>query len=161
MVAELAAGLAVTAAGAAVAAMVTDAWGGTRERIVALWRRLRPEEEAEEVARGLDQSRQGLGEAVNPFDPDREQRIREALAGRFRDLLERHPEAADEVRALIAAAEGDGDTRERSVTHIHVSGRHNSVVGSNSGVVVNNFGRESGPGSGPGSGPDSAPRRDG
>ncbi|MDT0344210.1 hypothetical protein [Streptomyces litchfieldiae] len=102
MSAELAL-LATTAAQSVITLMCTDAWTGTRNRVVGLWHRFRPEQE-EDVAQGLDGAQGVLTAARAGSVPGVDETLTAQWATRFAELLAQHPEAAAELRALTAEA---------------------------------------------------------
>ncbi|MEZ0094025.1 hypothetical protein [Streptacidiphilus sp. EB129] len=91
----------VAGAGTTMVGLVaTDAWQGFRNGMVALWRRAHPDR-ADAVAGELDAAREELLAA----DPDERPELGAELAsewqGRTRRLLAAHPEAAEDLRALL------------------------------------------------------------
>lgn len=92
--------LAATGGNAVITAMATDGWESFKGRIAKVFGRGKPELTQAAAAR-LDQSRAAL-EGLSGADLDRvtaEQQI--VWRTRLEDLLEQHPEAADELRALV------------------------------------------------------------
>lgn len=92
----------VDAFGAAlVAAMATDTWEQVRLAVVALWRRIRPPQEAA----GVGQDLEGLRERVLSTGPtDRaaiESAILDVLRGQFQKLLLDDPSLADQLREFL------------------------------------------------------------
>ena len=81
-----------------VQAMVTDGWEGVRRRIAHLFGRGQPDPKIEQR---LDATRARLIEAI----PSELEQVQSAQAAqwqtRFSDLLADHPEAVDELRALM------------------------------------------------------------
>jgi hypothetical protein len=91
--------LAVLAANTVVAAAATDAFEGLRARIGRVFGRDQPDPG---IQRRLDTTRQRLaGAAPGDLDGTRAAQARQ-WATRFADLLADHPEAAAELRALLA-----------------------------------------------------------
>lgn len=90
--------LAALAGNALVKAMVTDGWEGLRHKVARLFGRGRPDPKIEQR---LDASRAQLVEVV----PSELEQVRSAQAtqwqARFSDLLDDHPDAEDELRALV------------------------------------------------------------
>lgn len=90
--------LAALAGNALVQAMVTDGWEGVRHKIARIFGRGRPDPKVEQR---LDASRSRLVEAL----PTELEQVRSVLAEqwqtRFSDLLDDHPDAEDELRALV------------------------------------------------------------
>lgn len=101
MLAEALMALAATGGNAVITAMATDGWEAFKDRIAKVFGRGTPELTQATVAR-LDQSRAAI-EGVGGADLDRVRTEQEVVwRTRLEDLLEQHPEAADELRALIA-----------------------------------------------------------
>ncbi|MGS2642901.1 hypothetical protein [Streptosporangium sp. LJ11] len=96
--------LAMTGATTVVAAMATDLWDDTRDRVARLWRR--GEEGAD--AGGAVETLLRIDNASVSGSADAD-RTRQALVGawqiRFEELLTERPEVAVEVAALIAAVD--------------------------------------------------------
>ena len=90
--------LAAMAAAALVQAVVTDGWEGVRHKVARLFGRGQPDEAIE---RRLNATRDQLT-AATPGDLEQ---VRAALAAqwetRFADLLADHPDAEDELAALV------------------------------------------------------------
>ncbi|MFJ6462646.1 hypothetical protein ACIQM0_16660 [Streptomyces sp. NPDC091387] len=78
-----------------VTLMATDSWERTRDGIVALWRRARPER-ADAVAAELDSTREDLA-----VDPGSEAELAAEWQGRIRRLLVDRPEVMVELRSLL------------------------------------------------------------
>ncbi|MEU6633335.1 hypothetical protein ABZ905_34360 [Streptomyces parvus] len=97
--------LAMTGATTVVAAMATSVWEGTREQVVDLFRR-RDEDRGAVVRTQLD----GDAELVSG---EEDETVRDDLvrpwARRLAALLRDHPEAADELRALVEDSDGSRD----------------------------------------------------
>jgi hypothetical protein len=89
--------LAQSAGLALVTLLATDAWEHTRDGVVALWRRARPER-ADAVAAELEGTRADLTTA-----PDAEGELAAAWQDRIRRLLVERPEVAVELRSLLDA----------------------------------------------------------
>ncbi|MFF8835810.1 hypothetical protein [Streptomyces sp. NPDC015130] len=107
--------LAMTGATTVVAAMATSVWEGTRDRVVDLFRR-RDEDRGEVVRAQLDGDAElVLGEG-DDTDGVRDDLVR-PWARRLAVLLRDHPEAAEELRALVedSAAPRDGGTWSQHV----------------------------------------------
>jgi len=93
--------LAATGGNAVIAAMATDSWEAFKGRIAKVFGRGTPEL-ADATAARLDQSRAAL-EGLSGPDLDGVRAEQEIVwRTRLEDLLEQHPEAADELRALVA-----------------------------------------------------------
>jgi hypothetical protein len=84
-----------------VTAMVTDGWESVRARVAKLFGRGN-EKQAEVIAGRLEESRSRL-EGLSADELDRARAAQEAAwRTRLADLLEEHPEAAPELRELVA-----------------------------------------------------------
>ena len=87
---------------ALVGAMATDAWQTTRAGVARLFGRGGPDRQAA-IETQLDSNAALVAQAEDPSEIDE---IRQSLAGMWRlelaALLRRHPEAEDELRALVA-----------------------------------------------------------
>ncbi|MGC9381825.1 hypothetical protein [Streptomyces sp. MH13] len=94
--------LAGTAGTSLVTLLVAEGWQQTRDGVVAVWQRFRPEA-AEEVARELEASRTAALDAGGGEDDGSGPtgRLEGQWVGRFAALLGEHPEAADELRDLV------------------------------------------------------------
>ena len=90
--------LAGTAGTTVVTLLVGEGWQQTRDGVVAVWHRFRPEA-ADEVGRELEASRLAAVEAGDGRDAGN--RLEGHWIGRFAGLLGEHPEAADELRRLL------------------------------------------------------------
>ncbi|MFB6548831.1 hypothetical protein [Streptomyces sp. NPDC056405] len=93
--------LAGTAGTSLVALLVGEGWQQTRDGVVTVWRRFRPQA-AEEVERELEASRTAALDAADTDGSDPAGRLEGQWVGRFAALLGEHPEAADELRGLVA-----------------------------------------------------------
>lgn len=91
--------LAAAGSAALVAAASTDAWQTTRDRFVRLLGRGDPDR-VETASRRLDTLRHT---AQNPAGNRDLAEARRTWQVRLQDLLEEHPEAADELRSTIAS----------------------------------------------------------
>ncbi|MFE9664477.1 hypothetical protein [Streptomyces sp. NPDC005955] len=80
-----------------VTLLATDAWEHTRDGVVALWRRARPER-ADAVAAELDGTRADLTTA-----PGAEDELAATWQARIRRLLLDRPEVAVELRSMLDA----------------------------------------------------------
>ncbi|MFB9607232.1 hypothetical protein ACFFTQ_30195 [Streptomyces roseofulvus] len=107
--------LAMTGATTVVAAMATSVWEGTRDRVVDLFR-CRDEDQGAVVRAQLDGDAElVLGEG-DDADGVRDDLVR-PWARRLAALLRDHPEAAEELRALVGddTAPREGDTWSQHV----------------------------------------------
>lgn len=142
MLVEALAALAATGGNALVSAMVTDSWEGVRARFARLLGRGDPKATDEAAAR-LEDSHAVLA-GRSGADLERAQAELEiAWRTRLADLLESHPEAEDELRAVVAEAQVVG-----SAVHVeqHVTGSdqaQQAVLGQ--GVQTNTFGGQGEP----------------
>ncbi|CAM5693321.1 hypothetical protein [Streptomyces hirsutus] len=92
--------LAGTAGTTLVGLLVGEGWQQTRDGVVTVWRRFRPQA-AEEVGRELEASRTAALDAGEGDGTDPAGRLEGQWVGRFAALLGEHPEAADELRDLV------------------------------------------------------------
>ncbi|MDP4510288.1 hypothetical protein [Nonomuraea turcica] len=91
----------VLAAGTAlVTAMATDAWQSARTGVVALWRKVRPEQ-AEAVEAELVEVRGQVLEARRDSDADTEQALAGAWQMRLQQLLRADPSLAAEIQRVL------------------------------------------------------------
>ncbi|MFC9878219.1 hypothetical protein ACFVJW_01120 [Streptomyces libani] len=89
-----------------VGLMVTEAWGQTRDGVVALWRRVRPAD-ADGVGRDLDEARAELVQArEGGADEETEQELVGEWQRRLLRVLRDDPAAAEELRRVLEAAQG-------------------------------------------------------
>lgn len=86
-----------------MALMAAEGWQHTRDGVVALWRRFRPEA-AETVAGDLDTARQAIVAAAESGDREILRRLRANWQMELGLLLAAHPEAEAELRALLERA---------------------------------------------------------
>jgi hypothetical protein len=93
--------LAGTAGTTIATLLASDTWNGVRNGVLALWRRVRPENE-EHVAAQLDASRRDLLDAQVDGDEETGREVAVEWRGRIRRLLVAHPELAAELRSLLA-----------------------------------------------------------
>ncbi|MBD9733488.1 MULTISPECIES: hypothetical protein [unclassified Streptomyces] len=92
--------LAGTAGTSLVTLLVAEGWQQTRDGVVTVWRRFRPQA-ADEVGRDLDTARSAALGAAGGDGPDPAGRLEGEWAGRFAALLGEHPEAADALSDLV------------------------------------------------------------
>ena len=88
------------AAGALVSSMTTDGWRWARDSFAALCGRDRPDAVVE-FADELGADRRRVLDARRDGDDQAEAGVRSYWDGRLRRLVERHPEAGDELDALV------------------------------------------------------------
>ncbi|MFE4663921.1 hypothetical protein ACFRI7_09595 [Streptomyces sp. NPDC056716] len=90
-----------TGASTVVALMVTDAWERGRQQVVRLFAR-GDDRDPDTVAGELEESRAALvPTADTPDDEEATAELTTTVRRRLRDLLERDPEAAEELRRLV------------------------------------------------------------
>jgi hypothetical protein len=124
--------VAALAGNSLVQAMVSDGWEGVRHRIARLFGRGRPDPRIEQR---LDASRAQLVEAM----PSELGQVRSAQAAqwqtRFSDLLADHPDAVDELRALVDELQAlprpmaAVDHSVAAGRDVNLSADHGSIVG--------------------------------
>ncbi|MER6731925.1 hypothetical protein [Streptomyces puniciscabiei] len=93
--------LAGEAGTAFVALLVGEGWQRAREGVVAVWRRYRPQD-AEDVSRELESSRRTLLTAARSGDTRVADDTARSWGQQVAGLLGEHPDAADELRELLA-----------------------------------------------------------
>ncbi|KUJ37783.1 hypothetical protein AB0N87_36155 [Streptomyces sp. NPDC093228] len=92
--------IALAAGTALVSAIAADAWQGARTGMVALWRRVRPEQ-AEAVDAELAETRAQVLAARQTGEADTEQALVADWQMRIQALLRSNPAVADELRQLL------------------------------------------------------------
>ncbi|MGW5099097.1 hypothetical protein [Streptomyces sp. NPDC004100] len=97
---ELAA-LAATAGTTLVSSLTTEVWQRARDGIASWWRRSQPDR-ADAVTTELDATRDDLLAARADGDAGTPAELGAEWQGRIRRLLVAHPEAADDLRTLLA-----------------------------------------------------------
>jgi hypothetical protein len=95
--------LAASGATALVGLMVDEAWTATKERVLALFGR--GSADAESVDAELEESRGELVAARDASDEQVAADVEAVLRTRLRRLLQQDPDAAEELRELIAEAD--------------------------------------------------------
>jgi hypothetical protein len=118
--------LARAAGTAVVALMVTDAWGSTYHRVVALWRHVDPEG-ATAVGMALEETREELFKAQRRGGPAAMEDLEGDWCRRLRRLLVADPSAAPELEEILAAARASLPEDERPPAlseqmHAHAGG---------------------------------------
>ncbi len=93
--------LASTAGTALVTLLATDGWERVKGALVSLWRRTQPER-AEDMASALDATHEDLLTARRNGDADTADELGVEWQGRIRRLIAAHPQAAADLRALLA-----------------------------------------------------------
>jgi hypothetical protein len=132
--------LATAGATTLVQQMATDGWNRVRERAVAFFA-ARGSASPEAVGSDLDAARSELVAAREDDDHETAADLQAEWRGRLRRVLRADPEAAAELRALLAEVEREAPAQQIRDVHNTISGgtQHGTVVqgGSISGV---NFG---------------------
>ena len=147
MLGEAAAELATAGGTALVTAMVTDGWEGVKDRFARLLGRGDAKEMARAAAR-MDEC-QALLAMLAGRELERA-RTEQELAWRVRlgDLLEREPDAEDDLRSLIAEVQAQSPGPAVWVEQ-HVTGSdHAQQAVQGHGIQVNTFGSQDEPGAG-------------
>ncbi|MFD6587381.1 hypothetical protein ACFWED_10920 [Streptomyces anulatus] len=117
---ELAA-LAQSASVTLVGLMATDAWEHTRDGVVALWQRARPER-ADAVATELGHTREDLA-----ADAGTEDELATEWQGRIRRLLIDRPEVAVELQRLLDELAPGASAPSTTVSQHATAGGHSRV----------------------------------
>ncbi|MER5933597.1 hypothetical protein [Streptomyces sp. NPDC002054] len=125
--------LAMAGATALVASMATTAWESTREAAVRLFHRGGAVEQ--DVIEGQLVSTAARIERADDVNAARE-RIIPLWQGELEDLLRRHPEAAEELRALVARTRAALPGPERSSVQNVTASDHASAYGALHGSVI-------------------------
>ncbi|MFD4241790.1 hypothetical protein ACFWP3_09360 [Streptomyces sp. NPDC058525] len=113
--------LAAGAGTALVTALATEAWQSASVGLVALWRRFLPER-ADAVEAELDATRDDLLGAQDDGDDETKAELAAEWQGRIRRLLSAHPEAADELRALLIEPQQQPPAAPTVTQHATASG---------------------------------------
>ncbi|WP_328496994.1 hypothetical protein OHS59_32960 [Streptomyces sp. NBC_00414] len=123
---ELAA-LAAAGATALVQQMVTDGWGNVRDRVVVFFSRGRDEAAVEGE---LEESRTDLVAARDAGDEDAAADVQASWRTRLRRTLRNDPEAAAELRTLLAELSLPSTVPATSTVHNSIRGgvQHGTVV---------------------------------
>ncbi|MFH8527444.1 hypothetical protein ACH4GE_03345 [Streptomyces tendae] len=98
-----------------VSAMATDGWQRTRDGVVALWQRFRPDS-ADSIHEDFEESRRVLLDSLQVGDEHTHAALVAAWNGYLLGLLVAQPQALDALRQLNAVLEQE-----------HTSGAHTSV----------------------------------
>ncbi|MGR4880128.1 hypothetical protein ACIPUC_11915 [Streptomyces sp. LARHCF249] len=114
--------LAASAGTALVTALATEAWQTATVGLVALWRRVLPER-ADAVEAELDATRDDLVGAQHEGDKETPAELAAEWQGRIRRLLSAHPEAADELRALLLPPQDQSPAAPAITQHATASGQ--------------------------------------
>ncbi|MEU9145969.1 hypothetical protein [Streptomyces sp. NPDC048349] len=114
--------LAAGAGTALVTALATEAWQTATVGLVALWRRLLPER-ADGVEAELEATRDDLLGAQDEGDKETPAELAAEWQGRIRRLLSAHPEAADELRALLVPQQEQPPAAPAITQHATASGK--------------------------------------
>jgi hypothetical protein len=97
--------LAASGASAVVGLLAEDAWTAAKERIAALFGRGRTDTDGDAIEAELEESRGELIAARDASDETVPADIEALWRTKLRRLLQQDPDAAEELRALIAEAE--------------------------------------------------------
>lgn len=120
--------LAALAGNALVTAAVTDGWESVRHKVAALFGRGKHDQRA---AERFDQTRAALEAAGGDAAQVRAEQ-EASWAARLRVLLEDHPDAADEVQALVAQIQANATVAtDHSIAagrDVRISADHGSVA---------------------------------
>lgn len=116
--------LAMTGATTIVAAMATSAWENARGATVALYRRYVPAQQAAAEAQ-LDGSA-GRVESAQDADRERERQL-PRWQDDLEDFLQRHPEAATDVHALVDRIRQDLPAAQQSWAQTNIARDHGIV----------------------------------
>jgi hypothetical protein len=119
-------GLAVAGATALVNAMVTDGWEGVRKKIGKLFGR-GDEKRTEDALARLDRSHAELARSSGDDAAQARQQQAARWQTRFEDLLEEHPDAEKELRAILAQISAAGIGGQASIQQ-HVQAHDNARV---------------------------------
>ena len=133
-----AAALLTTAGTTVVALMATDAWKQTRDGLVRLWHRFRPEH-AEAIGRELTAGRAVVASALARGDTQPETPLGRLWAQELRELLA-DPHAARELRVLLlackqAAPGNDGAPSRSQRTEARAEGHARSYAGHDMTII--------------------------
>ncbi|MET8474725.1 hypothetical protein ABZY90_38060 [Streptomyces sp. NPDC006422] len=129
MDAELTA-LAAAGATALVQQMTTDAWTRVRDRVARIVSRGRGAEEGA-VAGELEESRGDVAEAREAGDEEAVGAVEGAWRYRMRQALRANPEAAAELREILAELDQGGAAAPTVTYHVH-----NNISGGSHGFTV-------------------------
>lgn len=131
--------LAMSAGGILVKAITTDGYELVRKAVLKLWRRHEPER-AEMIEQTLATTQAELAEAPEAEAAQVAQEFDAEWLAYFRALLRNHPEAADDVRAMVEELTpliaGDAGQNARDITQTaHVRGGISIQAGNSVGNV--------------------------
>ncbi|MGV9787858.1 hypothetical protein [Streptomyces sp. NPDC003435] len=118
---ELAA-LAATAGTTLVSSLTTEAWQRARDGIASLWRSSQPER-ADAITAEVDTTRVDLMAAQGGGDAGTPAELGAEWQGRIRRLLVAHPEAADDLRSLLAELTPAASVTPSVTQHATASGQ--------------------------------------
>jgi hypothetical protein len=140
MLAEALMALAATGGNAVITAMATDGWESFKGRIAKIFGGGKPEL-AQATAARLDQTRSALA-GLNGADLERVRTEQQVVwRTRLEDLLEQHPETADQLEALVAEMKtgSTGPVQQHAVAYDQAQ---QAVLGHGTQIV--NFGGQHG-----------------
>jgi hypothetical protein len=86
---------------ALVGAIATDAWPRVREAVTGLWRRVHPQQKADDTGTELDELRDQVLLARRDGDTATERALEGAWQVRLQQLLRADPALADELRRVL------------------------------------------------------------
>jgi hypothetical protein len=113
--------LASAAATQLVQLLTTEGWQQVKDRLASLWRRAQPDR-ADAVAVEIGVTRDDLLAAQQGCDDEAAAELRAEWQGRLRRLLGAHPEAARELRELLAELTPDASAVPSVTQHAVASG---------------------------------------
>jgi len=86
---------------ALVGAIATNAWPRVREAVTGLWRRVHPQQKADDIGTELDDLREQILQARRGGDTDTERALEGAWQVRLQQLLRADPDLADELQRVL------------------------------------------------------------
>ncbi|MFH9075649.1 hypothetical protein [Streptomyces alboflavus] len=116
--------LAGAGATALVAEMVRSGWESVREAVLRFFRK-GGEAAAEEEVRLVDAGRQRLADSAESDRDAVAEQLQRDLTIQLAAFLQKHPQAADELQALVDGAQQDGDGAQ---PHLAANNNSNSQV---------------------------------
>ena len=136
MLAETLTALAALAGNTVVAAASTDAWEAARQRFARLLGRGDPDR-TKMAEQRLAETREQLTGAEGPDLEQARTALAKRWAGRLADLLEEHPDAGAELRALVQEIQAAPPTEMVSAAdHAVAAGRDVNISASGGGVAA-------------------------
>jgi hypothetical protein len=113
--------LASTAATTLVQLLTTEGWKRVKEQFASLWRSAQPDR-ADAIAVEIEATRGDLLAVQQSDDGEATEELRTEWQGRLRRLLAAHPEAAAELRDLLADLAPDSPAVPSVTQHAVASG---------------------------------------